>query len=550
MAQDEIMGVQRLRNPWLNKSSAFTEQERDKYKLRGLLPHHVSTPAEQVDRLSKIIAGFNEPISKYLVLESVHASDESLYYQLLDKHIDQYLPIVYTPTVGEACLKFSHIFRYARGLYVTAEDKGRVRELVANVPNQTVDIIVVTDGSRILGLGDLGVNGMGIPIGKLALYTACAGVNPQHCLPVVLDVGTNNEEFLNDPVYMGLKRHRLPDEEYFPLVQEFIESVKERWPEVVIQFEDFRNERAYALLGQWKEKISCFNDDIQGTAAVSCTGLFTSMRILKQKLSDQKILFLGAGSAATGIGQLIADAMTEDGITRQEALDRIFMFDSKGLITTTRGDKLSSTKQPFAHDVPNTKDFAEAIRILKPTAIFGLAALKGGFSKEVLEAMAEVNERPMVFALSNPTTKAECTAEEAYTYTDGRCLFACGSPFPPVSYKGKTFVPRQGNNHYIFPGVGLGAIFTKTKLIPNEVFLVAGKKLASMVSDSDLANGSLFPPLNEVRHAAAGIASAVAEYLFDQGLAQVERPADIEKAVKDFMWDPHHPKFHGVDLDI
>ena len=536
-------GVAVLRNPWLNRGSVFTEEERDRLGLRGLLPPRVSTFADQVSRLKEVIDSEAAPINKYLTLESVHASDEALYFQLVMENVEEYMPLIYTPTVGEACQKFSHIFRYARGLYISSEDRGRVRELVANVPNHDVDIIVVTDGQRILGLGDLGVNGMGIPVGKLALYTACAGVNPQRALPVTLDVGTNNEEFLKDPLYMGLRQHRVTGPEYMALVEEFITAVRERWPNVLIQFEDFQNTNAFALLDAWRDRVTCFNDDIQGTAAVVVTGLYTAVRALKQKLSDQRILFLGAGAAATGIAHLIADAMAEDGIDRNEALKRIALFDSKGLVSSTRGDKLAPNKVPFAQAYENTTDFAQAIRQLKPTCIIGVSAQGGAFTEDVVKAMCEVNARPMIFALSNPTSKAECTATQAYTWSEGKCLFACGSPFAPVAVGNKTFVPRQGNNSYVFPGIGFGCIFVRAKTIPNQIFLTAAKTLANLVSESDLANGSLYPPLSQVRELSAHIAVAVADYCFKNGLAQVERPADLDKAVREAMWQPTDPKF-------
>lgn len=536
-------GVAVLRNPWLNRGSVFTEEERDRLGLRGLLPPRVSTFADQVSRLKEVIDSEAAPINKYLTLESVHASDEALYFQLVMENVEEYMPLIYTPTVGEACQKFSHIFRYARGLYISSEDRGRVRELVANVPNHDVDIIVVTDGQRILGLGDLGVNGMGIPVGKLALYTACAGVNPQRALPVTLDVGTNNEEFLKDPLYMGLRQHRVTGPEYMALVEEFITAVRERWPNVLIQFEDFQNTSAFALLDAWRDRVTCFNDDIQGTAAVVVTGLYTAVRALKQKLSDQRILFLGAGAAATGIAHLIADAMAEDGIDRNEALKRIALFDSKGLVSSTRGDKLAPNKVPFAQAYENTTDFAQAIRQLKPTCIIGVSAQGGAFTEDVVKAMCEVNARPMIFALSNPTSKAECTAKQAYTWSEGKCLFACGSPFAPVAVGNKTFVPRQGNNSYVFPGIGFGCIFVRAKTIPNQIFLTAAKTLANLVSESDLANGSLYPPLSQVRELSAHIAVAVADYCFKNGLAQVERPADLDKAVREAMWQPTDPKF-------
>lgn len=536
-------GVAVLRNPWLNRGSVFTEEERDRLGLRGLLPPRVSTFADQVSRLKEVIDSEAAPINKYLTLESVHASDEALYFQLVMENVEEYMPLIYTPTVGEACQKFSHIFRYARGLYISSEDRGRVRELVANVPNHDVDIIVVTDGQRILGLGDLGVNGMGIPVGKLALYTACAGVNPQRALPVTLDVGTNNEEFLKDPLYMGLRQHRVTGPEYMALVEEFITAVRERWPNVLIQFEDFQNTNAFALLDAWRDRVTCFNDDIQGTAAVVVTGLYTAVRALKQKLSDQRILFLGAGAAATGIAHLIADAMAEDGIDRNEALKRIALFDSKGLVSSTRGDKLAPNKVPFAQAYENTTDFAQAIRQLKPTCIIGVSAQGGAFTEDVVKAMCEVNARPMIFALSNPTSKAECTAKQAYTWSEGKCLFACGSPFAPVAVGNKTLVPRQGNNSYVFPGIGFGCIFVRAKTIPNQIFLTAAKTLANLVSESDLANGSLYPPLSQVRELSAHIAVAVADYCFKNGLAQVERPADLDKAVREAMWQPTDPKF-------
>ena len=536
-------GVAVLRNPWLNRGSVFTEEERDRLGLRGLLPPRVSTFADQVSRLKEVIDSEAAPINKYLTLESVHASAEALYFQLMKENVEEYMPLIYTPTVGEACQKFSHIFRYARGLYISSEDRGRVRELVANVPNHDVDIIVVTDGQRILGLGDLGVNGMGIPVGKLALYTACAGVNPQRALPVTLDVGTNNEEFLKDPLYMGLRQHRVTGPEYMALVEEFITAVRERWPNVLIQFEDFQNTNAFALLDAWRDRVTCFNDDIQGTAAVVVTGLYTAVRALKQKLSDQRILFLGAGAAATGIAHLIADAMAEDGIDRNEALKRIALFDSKGLVSSTRGDKLAPNKVPFAQAYENTTDFAQAIRQLKPTCIIGVSAQGGAFTEDVVKAMCEVNARPMIFALSNPTSKAECTAKQAYTWSEGKCLFACGSPFAPVAVGNKTFVPRQGNNSYVFPGIGFGCIFVRAKTIPNQIFLTAAKTLANLVSESDLANGSLYPPLSQVRELSAHIAVAVADYCFKNGLAQVARPADLDKAVREAMWQPTDPKF-------
>lgn len=539
----EVRGVDVLRNPWLNRGSAFTEEERDRLGLRGLLPPAVSSLKDQAKRLKEVIDSETTPINKYLTLESVHANNEQLFYELVVENVEEFMPLIYTPTVGEACQKYSHINRNMRGLYVSAKDKGHVAELVANVPNQDVDIIVVTDGSRILGLGDLGVNGMGIPVGKLALYTACAGVNPQKALPVTIDVGTNTESYLNDPLYLGLRQKRVTGDEYFALMEEFITAVRARWPHVLVQFEDFQNSVAFTHLANWRDKICCFNDDIQGTASVVLTGLYSAMRVKKEKLSDQRILFLGAGAAAAGIAHLIADAMVEDGITEDKALSQISFFDSKGLVTKTRGDKLAVHKLDFAHDWKNTTDFAEAIRQIKPAAIIGVSATGGAFTEEVVKAMTEINAQPIIMALSNPTSKSECTAKQAYEWSEGKCLFACGSPFDPVTVAGKTFVPRQGNNSYVFPGIGFGCIFARAKTIPNQVFLTASKALADLVSEGDLANGSLYPPLSEVRSLSAEIAAKVAEYCFDHNLADVERPADIRAAVKAAMWTPENPHF-------
>ncbi len=536
-------GVEVLRNPWLNRGAAFTEKEREEMGLRGLLPPAVSSLKDQAKRLKEVIDTETSPINKYLTLESVHATNEQLFYELVTENVEEYMPLIYTPTVGEACQKYSHINRNMRGLYVSARDKGHVAELVANVPNEEVDIIVVTDGSRILGLGDLGVNGMGIPVGKLALYTACAGVNPKKALPVTIDVGTDTESYLKDPLYLGLRQKRVTGEEYFALMEEFITAVRARWPHVLVQFEDFQNSVAFTHLANWRDKICCFNDDIQGTASVVLTGLYSAMRIKKEKLSEQRILFLGAGAAAAGIAHLIADAMTEDGISKAQALNQIAFFDSKGLVTKTRGDKLAAHKLDFAHVMKDTANFVEAIRNLRPTAIIGVSATGGSFTEEVVKTMAEINEQPIIFALSNPTSKSECTAEQAYNWSNGRCLFACGSPFAPVALNGKTYIPRQGNNSYVFPGIGFGCICARAKTVPNQVFLTAAKTLADLVSESDLANGSLYPPLSEVRELSAEIASAVATYCFDNGIAGTDRPADVRAAVKAAMWSPEKNGF-------
>ena len=524
--------------PLTNKGVAFTEKEREELGLSGLLPTAVSTNDQQVERMQEILDRFEKPIDKALVLDSLHATDEDLYFRLLTRYTAEYMPVVYTPTVGEYCQRFSHIFRYPRGLFISYQHAGHVRDVIERAPNKEVDVIVVTDGERILGIGDQGINGMGIPIGKLSLYTACAGIDPAKTLPVVLDVGTNREEYLNDPLYLGLRKPRSRGPEYRALVDEFITEARRRWPNVLIQFEDFGNQNAFKLLADYQEKILCFNDDIQGTASVVVSGLYSAMRIKKEKLTDQMFLFFGAGEAACGIANLIADALVSEGLSREEALKHCALFDSKGLVTKSRMDELAAHKKPFAHDYAKCTDFVEAIKMIKPTGIIGVAAQPRTFTTEVLEEMARLNERPIIFALSNPTSRAECTAEEAYRVTKGKALYASGSPFAPVEYEGKTFVPRQGNNSYVFPALGLGAVFSRSKWMPDGMFLVAAKKLAELVTDADLEQGSLYPSLDDIRPVSVKIGAAVAAYAYDNGLAGNERPADLEKAVEAFMYRP------------
>ena len=524
--------------PLTNKGVAFTEKEREELGLSGLLPTAVSTNDQQVERMHEILDRFEKPIDKALVLDSLHATDEDLYFRLLTRYTAEYMPVVYTPTVGEYCQRFSHIFRYPRGLFISYQHAGHVRDVIERAPNKEVDVIVVTDGERILGIGDQGINGMGIPIGKLALYTACAGIDPAKTLPVVLDVGTNREEYLNDPLYLGLRKPRSRGPEYRALVDEFIAEARRRWPNVLIQFEDFGNQNAFKLLADYQEKILCFNDDIQGTASVVVSGLYSAMRIKKEKLTDQMFLFFGAGEAACDIANLIADALVSEGMTREEALKHCALFDSKGLVTKSRMDELAAHKKPFAHDYAKCTDFVEAIKMIKPTGIIGVAAQPRTFTTEVLQEMAKLNERPIIFALSNPTSRAECTAEEAYRVTKGKALYASGSPFAPVEYEGKTFVPRQGNNSYVFPALGLGAVFSRSKWMPDGMFLVAAKKLAELVTDADLEQGSLYPSLDDIRPVSVKIGAAVAAYAYDNGLAGNERPQDLEKAVEAFMYRP------------
>ncbi len=534
------LGHKFLRSPLLNRGSAFTEEERCQSGLRGLLPARVETLEEQAKRAITVMRRFPTGLQRYIYLDALHNTNETLFFKVVSDYIEEVMPIIYTPTVGEACQEFSHIFMQTRGLYVTINDKGRVAQLLDNVAQDDVEVIVVTDGQRILGLGDQGVNGMGIPIGKLALYTACAGVAPEKTLPVTIDVGTNNPTYLADPMYLGLRHERICGAAYDELIDEFMDAVRKRWPNVLVQFEDFGNANAFRLLDRWKDKSLCFNDDIQGTACVALTGFYSAMRVTGGKLADQRVLFLGAGEAATGIANLIAAAIADEtGMPMEEARKRCFLFDSKGLVESTRTG-LTSHKKDFAHDAQPATSFLQAVQQLRPTAIVGVAALPNAFDSMVIGEMSAINERPIIFALSNPTSKAECTAEMAYQFSDGRALFASGSPFDTVQYKGKTFVPRQGNNSYVFPALGRAATFVKAKTMPTGMFLAASRKLAELVTQEDLDNGSLYPSLTEIRPISEAVSVAVAQWAYDNGLATAEKPEDLDAAVKASMYTPHY----------
>ena len=531
------VGTEALDDPFVNQGTAFSQDARIKRKLRGLLPPRVTTLEHQAKRALERIHQAEEPLQKYEILSLIRHRNATLFYYLLENNIEELMPIVYTPTVGKACQEFDRIYTEPEGLYVTIEDKGSVQEVINNWPHDDVDMIVVTDGERILGLGDLGAGGMGIPIGKLSLYTACAGLNPARSLPVLLDVGTNNQGLLHDPLYLGLQQLRVDGEEYYAFVREFIEAAKARWPHVIIQFEDFANRHAFALLDQWKDKTACFNDDIQGTAAVAVAGFYAAARGKGSSLSEEKFLFLGAGEAAGGIADLLVEAMMKEGLTQEQAVDRIFLFDSHGLVTKDR-EGLTPLKQKFAHEQEPQSTFLDAIGEVKPTAIVGCAAQAGSFNAYVLSAMARINERPIIFALSNPTSRSECTAREAYTYTEGKCLFASGSPFPQVEVNGKTFIPRQSNNSYVFPGIGLGLVVSSPRIVPQSVFLSAAEALSKIVSEDDLENGSLFPSLTKIREVSQSIAAAVAEQCFTAGVAGVPKPDDLSKAIQEAMYKP------------
>jgi malate dehydrogenase (oxaloacetate-decarboxylating)(NADP+) len=525
-----------------NKGTAFNNAERIALRIDGLLPPVVHTIEEQEARIMANYRKKPTDIEKYIFLMALLDRNLTLFNRVLVNHLEEMMPIIYTPTVGEACREYSRIYRRPQGIFLAAHEKGRFAELLRQWPERDVRVIVVTDGERILGLGDLGTSGMGIPVGKLCLYAAGAGIHFRHCLPVMIDVGTNNAEFINDPLYIGLRQERLRGDAYDEIIEEFVMAVQEVFPKALIQFEDFGNQNAFRLLENYRNRVCTFNDDIQGTACVSLAGLLAAMRLAKRNLQDQTFLFLGAGEAGTGIGELIVAELVKKGMSSGNAHRRCWFVDSKGLVVKSR-EGLVDHKKPFAHDHAPVPDFISAIRALKPTAIIGVSGQAGKFDKDVLETMAEINEQPIVFALSNPTANSECTAGEAYTWTQGRCLFASGSPFDPVTIGDKTFTPGQGNNAYIFPGVGLGIIASQAKHVTQDMFLVAAETLANQVTQNHFENGRLYPPLNKIRQISLHIATAVATLAFDEQLARVERPEDMTGFIQAHMYEPHYPSY-------
>jgi malate dehydrogenase (oxaloacetate-decarboxylating)(NADP+) len=535
-------GAALLHNPALNKGTAFTEAERDALKLRGLLPPRVFTMHDQEARILENFHLKTTPLEKFVFMTALQDRNETLFYRTILDNTAEMMPIIYTPTVGEACQQWGHIFRRARGLYISRHDKGRVREILGHWPQPEVDVIVVTDGERILGLGDQGAQGMGIPIGKLSLYTALAGIHPQRCLPVTLDVGTNNAQLLSDPLYPGILENRVRGPEYEALVDEFVTAAQEAFPGLLIQFEDFATENAIHLLEKYRNKICMFNDDIQGTASVTLAGLIAANRLTKRPLQDERILFYGAGEAASGIGNLIVSALVKQGVTRDEGRRHIWFVDSKGLVVRSRTD-LAAHKKPYAHEHEFIKGLEGIVDALKPTCIIGVSGQPQTFTEYILKRMGEFNERPMIFSLSNPTAKSECTAEQAYRHTDGRAIFASGSPFPPVEYKGRTLIPGQGNNAYVFPGIGLGVIASRARHVTDEMFYVAADTLAHLVTQEYLDQGTIFPPLNRIREVSGAIATAVAKEAYDSGLATAPKPKDLGTYVRSLMYQPDYRSY-------
>ncbi|XP_062398943.1 NAD-dependent malic enzyme, mitochondrial [Sardina pilchardus] len=534
-------------NPRTNKGMAFSLEERQMLGIQGLLPPKIETQTIQATRFQRNLSKMTDPLQKYIYLMGVQERNERLFYRLLMDDIEALMPIVYTPTVGLACTQYGHIFRRPKGLFISINDRGHVRSILDNWPETDVAAVVVTDGERILGLGDLGVYGMGIPVGKLCLYTACGGIRPEKCLPVCIDVGTDNETLLKDPFYMGLYQKRDRSQLYDDLIDEFMEAIVEKYgQDTLIQFEDFGNHNAFRFLKKYREKYCTFNDDIQGTASVALAGLLAAQKAVGKPITEHNVLFLGAGEAAVGIANLITMAMTEAGMPQADARKRIWLYDKHGLLVQGRPEGTDSNQEAFVHSSPGeVKTFLDAVNVIKPTAIIGVSGAGRLFTHDVIKAMGSLNERPIIFALSNPTNKAECTAEDAYTLTEGRCLFASGSPFDPVTLPdGRVLTPGQGNNAYIFPGVALAVILSGVRHISDTVFLEAAKTLADQVTEKEISQGRLYPPLSNIREVSVLMAIKVVEYVYAKGMAfRYPEPLDKDKFVRATLWNTDYDSF-------
>jgi len=532
-------GIDLLEDAALNKSTAFTEGEKEALGLVGLVPDVTETEDLQLQRVLLQLALKPTDLERYIYLSNLLDHNETLFYRTVMSDPVRFLPIVYDPTIGEACLKFGHIYRQPRGMYLSMTRRGKIKEVLKNWPQKDVRFICVTDGGRILGLGDLGANGMGIPIGKLQLYTACAGVPPQYLLPMYLDAGTNNEQYLHDPLYMGMRKTRPRTEELYSFVDEFMEAVQEVFPACCVHFEDWTGVDAVHLLQRYRDKYCVYNDDVQGTAGIVLTGMINAAKVKGTKLSDEKYLFLGAGSAGIGLADLLCSEMVQEGLTLKDAQRHVYMFDINGLLETTRTD-LVDFQKPYAHKHAPTRDFVAAIESIKPTTIIGVSTVGGTFTQKVIEAMSRINERPVILALSNPTDHTECTPEQAYTWSNGKAIYAAGVQFPPVRFKGLTFLPGQANNFYIFPAIGMAVFATKASRVTDEMFIEAAHGVADQVSSDLLKQGLLYPLQSNILETEIQTAARIAKLVFDSGLARVERPADIVSFIRNLVYKPEY----------
>src|ERR1700686_1021988 len=532
-------GIELLHDPSLNKSTAFTETEKQAFGLVGLIPDVTESLELQLQRVMMQLTKNDTDLDRYIYLMNLLDHDETLFYATVMSDPARFLPIVYDPTIGEACLKFGHIYRQPRGMYLSMTRRGRVKEILKNWPQNDVRFICVTDGGRILGLGDLGANGAGIPIGKLQLYTACAGVPPQYLLPMYLDAGTNNEQYLRDPLYLGMRKTRPATADLYSFVDEFVEAVQEVFPKCCIHFEDWTGADAVHLLKRYRDKYCVYNDDVQGTAGIILAGMINAAKIKGTKLSDEKYLFLGAGSAGIGLADLICSAMVQEGLPLKEAQSRVYMFDINGLLEASRKD-LVDFQKPYAHQHAPTRDFVAAIESIKPSTIIGVSTIGGAFNQKVVESMSRLNERPVVLALSNPTEHAECTPEQAYTWSKGKAIYAAGVQFEPVRYDGQTFLPGQANNFYIFPAVGMAIFATQAKRVTDEMFIEAGQAVADQGPSDLLKQGLLYPLQSNILETEIQTAARVAKLIFDAGLARVKRPADMVAFIREHIYKPEY----------
>jgi malate dehydrogenase (oxaloacetate-decarboxylating)(NADP+) len=537
-------GYDVLINPALNKSTAFTEAEKQSLGLVGLLPDTTEGPDLQLRRVMMQLGHKTTDLDRYIYLVNLLDHNETLFYRTVMSDPARFLPIVYDPTIGEACVKFGHIFRQPRGLYLSITRRGHAREVLRNWPQKDVRVICVTDGGRILGLGDLGANGMGIPIGKLQLYTAAAGVPPSGLLPMLLDAGTNNPSLLNDPLYLGLRQPRPKTEDLFSFTDEFVDAVQEVFPGCCIHFEDWTGADAVHLLDRYRDKVCCYNDDVQGTAGITLAGMINACKIKGTNLKDESYLFLGAGSAGIGLANLLCSALVDEGLTLEQARGQVHMFDINGLLQSSRTDLLDF-QRPYAHPHAPMRlaDFAHAIETFRPTTLIGVSTMGGAFTQEVIQAMARVNPKPVILALSNPTEHAECTAEQAYRWSDGRAIYAAGVPFPPVTFDGRTFLPGQANNFYIFPAVGMAIYATRARRVTDAMFIEAARAVADQVLEAQRQQGLLYPLQSNILETEIKTAARVAKLVFDAGLAQVERPANEEEFIRAHVYKPDYHSF-------
>src|SRR6476469_778863 len=534
-------GIDVLRDPELNKSTAFTEVEKQELGIAGLVPDVTESEDLQLSRVMMQLGHKSTDLDRYIYLVNLLDHNETLFYRTVMSDPARFLPIVYDPTIGEACLKFGHIYRQTRGVYLSISRRGKVKEILKNWPQKDVRCIGVTDGGRILGLGDLGADGAGIPIGKLQLYTACAGVPPQYLLPMYLDAGTNNEQYLHDPLYLGIRQKRPSTEELYSFVDEFVEAVQEVFPNCCIHFEDWTGVDAVHLLQRYRDQYCVYNDDVQGTAGITLAGMINATRLKGTKLQDEKYLFLGAGSAAIGLAGLLCTALVEQGMTLDDARAKVHMFDINGLLEPSRTD-LVDFQRPYAHSHSPTKDFVEAVKSIRPTTIIGVSTIGGAFTQQVVEAMSEINERPVILALSNPTDHAECTPEQAYSWSKGKAIYAAGVQFPPVHVYGQTFLPGQANNFYIFPAIGMAVYATRAKRLTDDMFIEAATAVADQVPDTLLKQGCLYPLQANILETEINTAARIAKLVFDTGLARVDRPADMEAFIRSHVYKPDYHK--------